>query len=79
MNGTCNERVSFSFVVYTVCLCSHVQALVCYVGSEVAVVLDPVWELAVQTVVCATVIKFVISLEIVVLMFSRLDAFQVGY
>ena len=43
----------------------------CYVGSEVAVhlLLDPVWELAVQTVVCATVIKHVIGLEIVVLMF----------
>ena len=53
----------------------------CYAGSEVAVhlVLDPVWELALQIVVCATVIKFVIGLEIVVLMFSRLDAFQVGY
>ena len=69
MNGTCKERVLYTFVVYTFCLCSHVQALVCYVGSEVAVVLDPVWELAVQTVVCATVIKHVIGLEIVVLMF----------
>ena len=71
MNGTCKERVLYTFVVYTFCLCSHVQALVCYVGSEVAVVLDPVWELAVQTVVCATVIKCVISLEIAVLMFLR--------
>ena len=71
MNGTCKERVLYTFIVYTFCLCSHVQALVCYVGSEVAVVLDPVWELAVQTVVCATVIKCVISLEIAVLMFLR--------
>ena len=71
MNGTCKERVLYTFVVYTFCLCSHVQALVCYVGSEVAVhlLLDPVWELAVQTVVSATVIKHVIGLEIVVLMF----------
>ena len=71
MNGTCKERVLYTLLFIPFCL--HVQALVCCVGSEVAVhlVLDPVWVLVVQTVVCATVIKFAIGLEIAVLMFLR--------
>ena len=66
-------RVLSTFVVvHSLSVC--VQALVCYEGSEVAVLHlilnpDPVSELVVKMVVCATVIKCVISLEIVVLMF----------